>query len=195
MNQDKNESTRGLTIWLTGLPSAGKTTLGRIVTERLRNQGEAVEMLDGDLIRAKIGRELGFSRKDREENLRRISFIAELLSRNGINVVIAAISPYRELRHEFRSELTPFVEVFVNAPLAVCEHRDVKGLYERYRSGALTGLTGVDDVYEAPLSPEVECRTDLETIDESTDKILAAIDRLRQSEVLEAHQFLATAAR
>jgi adenylylsulfate kinase len=174
-----NQSHRGLTIWLTGLPSAGKSTLGRNVVKQLLDAGEAVELLDGDLIRAKIGRNLGFSREDREDNLRRISFVADLLTRNGVTVVVAAISPFRALRSEFREQLSPFLEVFVNAPVAVCEQRDVKGLYKRFRNHEITGLTGVDDVYESPTSPEVECRTDLETVEESVAKILTAI-RLRR---------------
>jgi len=143
------------------------------------DEGEAVELLDGDLIRSKICLDLGFSRKDREDSLRRISFVADLLTRNGINVVVAAISPYVSLRSEIREQLSPFLEVFVNAPLAVCEQRDVKGLYKRCRNHEITGLTGVDDIYEPPPSPEVECRTDLETVEESVAKILAAI-RLRR---------------
>lgn len=143
--------------------------------QRLRNDGVAVELLDGDLVRSQIGRELGFSRPDREENLRRICFLADLLARNGITVVIAAISPYRELRRKIRNQLFPFIEVFVNAPLAVCEQRDVKGLYRRFRKGEIQSLTGLDDPYEAPLSPDVNCHTDVETVEQSVDKILAAI--------------------
>ncbi len=183
MQRDINHSRRGLTVWLTGLPSAGKTTLGRNVAKQLLDDGEAVELLDGDLLRAKICQDLGFSRKDREDNLRRISFVADLLTRNGVIVVVAAISPYRELRSEIREQLSPFLEVFVNAPLAVCEKRDVKGLYKRCRNHEITGLTGVDDIYEPPPSPEVECRTDLETVEESVAKILAAV-RLQRGRAL-----------
>ena len=172
---EKKHSRQGLTIWLTGLPSAGKTTLGREVVDQLLRTGQRVELLDGDLMRAHLGQGLGFSRQDREENLRRICFVAELLTRNGINVVIAAIAPYSKLRSEFRNRLSPFVEVFVNAPLGVCEQRDVKGLYGRFRKGELKGLTGVDDVYDQPVSPEVECRTDIETVEESVHKIMATI--------------------
>jgi adenylylsulfate kinase len=179
LQQENSGCQRGLTVLLTGLPSAGKTTLGRLLEQRLRENGEAVELLDGDVMRSKIGRDLGFSRKDREDNLRRICFIAEMLTRHGINVLIAAIFPYRELRHEIRQELAPFLEVFVNAPLGVCEKRDVKGLYRRCRDGELQGLTGVDDTYEAPASPDVECRTDVETEEESVAKILAAFRAVR----------------
>ena len=183
LRRGTNDSHRGMTIWLTGLPSAGKTTLGRNVMERLLDEGETVELLDGDLMRSQIGRDLGFSRQDREHNLRRIGFVAELLARNGITVVVAAISPFRELRAELRDQLSPFLEVFVNAPLAVCEQRDVKGLYRRRRNNEIAGLTGVDDVYEPPLSPEVECRTDLETVEESVGKILVAIRNRRDREI------------
>jgi adenylylsulfate kinase len=184
LRRETEESTRGLTVWLTGLPSAGKTTLGRIVAQRLIDDGGAVELLDGDVIRSKIGRNLGFSRDDREDNLRRICFVADLLARNGVTVVVAAISPYSELRREIRGQLSPFLEVFVNAPLPVCELRDVKGLYKRCRNGEVKGLTGVDDVYEPPLSPEVECRTDLETVEESASKILAAIRSRRELDLV-----------
>ena len=180
MRRETNDSSRGLTIWLTGLPSSGKTTLGRSITQQLLDEGEAVELLDGDVIRSMIGRDLGFSRPDREDNLRRISFVAELLARNGITVVVAAISPYSALRREIRDRLSPFLEVFVNAPVAVCEQRDVKGLYRRYRNGEIKGLTGVDDVYEPPASPEVECRTDIDTVEESADRILAAVRARRK---------------
>ena len=173
------EVRRGVSVWLTGLPSAGKTTLGRAVAQHLQSQGERVELLDGDTLRAHLGSNLGFSRADREEHLRRIAFVAGLLTGHGITVVIAAISPYRQLRSELRNGLDPFLEVFVNAPLAVCRQRDVKGLYARSASGELKGLTGVDDTYEQPLLPDVECHTDLETVAQSAAKILFAIGALR----------------
>ncbi|MGH9689422.1 MAG: adenylyl-sulfate kinase [Candidatus Acidiferrales bacterium] len=179
MRRETNDSSRGLTIWLTGLPSSGKTTLGKSIARQLLDEGEAVELLDGDVIRSMIGRDLGFSRPDREDNLRRISFVADLLARNRITVVVAAISPYSSLRGEIRDRLSPFLEVFVNAPVEVCEQRDVKGLYRRYRNGEIKGLTGLDDVYEPPTSPEVECRTDTETVEESVGRIFEAI-RIRR---------------
>jgi adenylylsulfate kinase len=185
LDRETNRSLRGWTIWLTGLPSAGKTTLGQSVARRLLKEGETLELLDGDLIRSKISPELGFSRKDRESNLRRISFIADLLARNGITVVVAAISPYSSLRSEIRDQLSPFIEVFINAPLSICEQRDVKGLYRRYRSGEIKGLTGVDDVYEPPLSPDVECRTDLESVDESAEKIVSVIRVRRERDLVD----------
>ncbi|MGA7412118.1 MAG: adenylyl-sulfate kinase [Bryobacteraceae bacterium] len=163
---------RGTVVWLTGLSSAGKTTLAVEVFDRLRVAGHKVELLDGDLVRQRLSKGLGFSKEDRDENIRRIGFVAELLARNGVTVIVSAISPYRALRAEVRLSIPNFVEVFVNAPLDVCEGRDVKGLYRRARAGELHGFTGVDDPYEAPLQPEVECRTDLETVEESVQKIL-----------------------
>ena len=162
----------GVVIWLTGLSSAGKTTIGEALLDRLRGMGYKIEMLDGDVVRQHLSKGLGFSREDRDENIRRIGFVAELLARNSVFVIVSAISPYRATRDEVRG-LTPcFTEVYVNAPLEVCESRDVKGLYRKARAGALRGFTGIDDPYEPPLDPEVECRTDLETVEESVQKIL-----------------------
>jgi len=170
-------SSRALTIWLTGLPSAGKSTIGSALTESLNNRRVNAQLLDGDAIRALSPEPLGFSREDREMNLRRIASMAQSLTAEGIVAVVASICPFRDLRAEFRTQLSPFIEVFVNAPLAVCEERDVKGLYRRFRAGELKGLTGIDDIYECPLHPDVECRTDLETIEESASKILAAVSQ------------------
>jgi adenylylsulfate kinase len=164
-----------MVIWLTGLSSAGKTTLGRDLLERLRAQGKNVEMLDGDVIRQQICKDLGFSRADRDENVRRIAFVADLLARNGIIVIVSAISPYRAARDEVRRRMPNFIEVYVNAPLEVCELRDVKGLYKKARAGEIREFSGIDDVYEPPLQPEVECRTDLESVEESIQKILNCI--------------------
>jgi adenylylsulfate kinase len=132
-------------------------------------------MLDGDEIRTSISRGLGFSRADRDENIRRIGYVAHLLSRNGIITLVSAISPYRAVREEVRTSIGAFLEVYVNAPLEVCEARDPKGLYRRAHAGELKGFTGIDDPYEAPLAPEVECRTDRETVQESVNKVIAAI--------------------
>jgi len=165
----------GLTVWFTGLSGAGKSTLCRAVYERLWAKGLRVEMLDGDEMRRHLTSDLGFSRIDRDENIRRIGFVAEMLARNGVIALVSVISPYRTVRDEIRSKTVNFVEVYVNAPLEVCEARDPKGLYRKARAGEIRGFTGVDDPYEAPLRPEVECRTDLETVSESVGKILAAI--------------------
>jgi adenylyl-sulfate kinase len=164
-----------MTVWLTGLSCAGKTTLAQQVSESLLGMHYKVEMLDGDVVRKRLSKGLGFSKEDRDENIRRIGFVAELLSRNGIVAVVAAISPYRAVREEVRQRIPDFIEVYVNAPLEVCERRDVKGLYRKARAGELKGFTGIDDPYEPPLEPEVECRTDLESIEESAGKIMGCI--------------------
>ena len=166
----------GLTVWLTGLSSAGKTTLSRAVYERLWARGHRVELLDGDEVRRHLSRGLGFSKEDRNENVRRIGFVAEMLARHGVIAIVSAISPYREARDELRSRSSNFLEVYVNASLKVCEERDVKGLYRKARSGELPRFTGIDDPYEPPLFPEVECRTDRETIAESAEKIVDAVE-------------------
>ncbi len=163
---------RGLTIWFTGLSSAGKTTLSHALYERLWAMGYRVETLDGDAVRKTLCRDLGFSKADRDENIRRIGFMAELLTRNGVIVLVSVISPYREIRDEVRGRIGDFVEVYVNAPLEVCEQRDIKGLYRKVREGQFSGLSGVDDPYEPPVTPEVECNTDRETLAESVEKVL-----------------------
>lgn len=168
-------NSRGVAVWFTGLSGAGKTTLSRWVAEQLRRHGCKVEILDGDEVRRHLTRGLGFSKPDRDENIRRIGYVAHLLARNGVIVLVAAISPYREVRDEVRAQIGDFIEVYVNAPLEVCEQRDAKGLYRKARSGELRGFTGVDDPYEPPPSPEVECRTDRETVEESGAKVLAAL--------------------
>jgi len=169
-------SSTGLTIWFTGLSAAGKTTLNNAVRERLQASGCAVESLDGDVLRQNLWKDLGFSKQDRDENVRRIGFVAHLLSRNGIFVLVSAISPYRAVRDEVRCRVGNFVEVYVNAPLDVCEQRDQKGLYRKARAGQLSGFTGVDDPYEPPLCPEIECHTDRETVAESVDKIMQYLE-------------------
>jgi len=165
-----------MTVWLTGLPCSGKTTLGLAVTARLKASGWKAEFLDGDVLRRELWRELAFSKADREENVRRFGFLAGLLSRQGIVAVVSAVSPYRASRDLVRCDSTQFLEVYVNAPLAICEQRDGKGMYRKARAGQLPGFTGVADPYEPPLDPEVECRTDLETVEESVAKIMTAID-------------------
>lgn len=167
---------RGVTVWFTGLSGAGKTTICQEVERRLREQGLAIEVLDGDVVRQNLTKGLGFSKADRDENIRRIGFVASLLTRNDVIVLVSAISPYREIREEVRAKIGDFVEVYVNAPLAVCEERDVKGLYRRARAGEIKQFTGISDPYEPPLTPEVECRTDRETLEESVAKVMAALE-------------------
>jgi adenylylsulfate kinase len=169
--------TRGVTVWFTGLSGSGKTTISKLVEQHIRHAGYRVESLDGDIVRQNLTKGLGFSKEDRDENIRRIGFVAHLLSRNGVIVLVSAISPYRQIRDEVRARIGDFVEVFVNAPLAVCEKRDVKGLYAKARRGEIRGFTGIDDPYEAPLKAEVECRTDLENVADSAEKVVAALIR------------------
>lgn len=169
---------RGVTLWFTGLSGAGKTTISRAVEQELRKRGCKVEILDGDIVRENLTKGLGFSKEDRDTNIRRIGFVAQLLTRNGVIVLVSAISPYRAVREEVRQQIGDFVEVFVNAPLAVCEERDVKGLYQRARAGEIKMFTGIDDPYEPPVNPEVECQTNLETLEESVAKVLTKLEEL-----------------
>lgn len=166
---------RGVTIWFTGLSGAGKSTIAQGLVAALQAQGRRVEVLDGDIVRQNLTKGLGFSKADRDENIRRIGFVAHLLTRNGVMVVVAAISPYAAVRAEVKGTIGDFVEVYVNAPLATCEARDVKGLYQRARAGEIRGFTGIDDPYEPPTDPDVECCTDRESIDESVAKVLQAL--------------------
>ncbi|MUL35433.1 adenylyl-sulfate kinase [Gloeocapsopsis dulcis] len=168
---------QGMTLWFTGLSGAGKTTISKAVEEQLREQGYKVEVLDGDIVRENLTKGLGFSKADRDENIRRIGFVAQLLTRNGVIVIVSAISPYRAIRDEVRSKIGNFIEVYVNAPLAVCEDRDVKGLYKKARAGEIKSFTGIDDPYEPPLNPEVECKTNQETLSESVEKVMAKLNQ------------------
>jgi adenylylsulfate kinase len=169
---------KGVTIWFTGLSGAGKTTITKALAEHLNQKNYSIEVLDGDVVRQNLTKGLGFSKEDRDENIRRIGFVANLLTKHGVIVLVSAISPYQQIRQEVREKIGDFVEVFVNAPLATCESRDVKGLYKKARAGEIKGFTGIDDPYEAPLDPEVECRTDLETLEESLSKVLTKLDNL-----------------
>jgi bifunctional enzyme CysN/CysC len=171
-----NDLLKGAAVWFTGLSSSGKTTLSRAVYERLWARGYRVELLDGDEVRLRLSCGLGFSKNDRNENVRRIGFVAEVLARQGVIALASAISPYREARDEVRSRISNFLEIYVNAPLNVCEERDVKGLYRKARSGDLSHFTGIDDPYEPPLRPEIECRTDLESVADCAERIVAAIE-------------------
>ena len=169
---------KGLILWLTGLSGAGKTTIARGVERDLRERGCLVEVLDGDAIRNNLSKGLGFSREDRDINVRRIGFVANLLSRNGVVAIVAAISPYRATREELRRTTENFIEVYVNAPLKVCETRDVKGLYAMVRSGELRSFTGIDDPYEEPLNPDIVCYTAEESFEESIAKVTAFLEGL-----------------
>jgi bifunctional enzyme CysN/CysC len=168
---------KGLTVWFTGLSGAGKTTICRAVATELLAHGLQVEVIDGDVIRNYLCKDLGFSKADRDENIRRIGFVSQLLTRNGAIVLVSAISPYRAARDAVRHSIGDFMEVYVNTPLSVCEVRDPKLLYRKARAGKITGFTGIDDPYEEPLAPEIICNTDHESTRESSSKVVEAVLR------------------
>jgi adenylyl-sulfate kinase len=169
---------KGFTLWFTGLSGAGKTTISNILEKRLRDLGAKVEVLDGDVVRTNLSQGLGFSRADRDTNIRRIGFVCELLSRNGVIAIAAAISPYREVRDEVRRRIENFVEVYVECPIEVLADRDVKGLYRKAMAGEIANFTGISDPYEPPTSPEVTVNSSRETPAESADRIWATLERL-----------------
>ncbi len=168
---------KGFTLWFTGLSGAGKTTISHIVEKEIRDRGANIEILDGDVVRENLSKGLGFSKEDRDTNIRRIAFVADLLSRNGTPVITAAISPYREIRDEAREMMGDrFIEVYVNASVEACAERDVKGLYEKAFKGEIKEFTGVSDPYEPPLNAEVTVETENEEPEESAAKIVAYLD-------------------
>lgn len=169
---------QGVTVWLTGLPSSGKSTLANLLAERLKRLGYPVEVLDGDEVRQRLTRGLGFSKEDRDENIRRISYVAKLLTKSGVVAITAAISPYRAVRDEARKEIGRFVEVYVKCPLEVCIARDLKGLYRRALAGEIPNFTGLSDPYEKPLNPELVVETDQEGPEASVKRILARLEDL-----------------
>jgi adenylylsulfate kinase len=171
----KSMSKKGLTLWFTGLSGAGKTTIAQIVAEKLRAQGLRVELLDGDVLRQSLTKDLGFNREDRDENIRRIANLAKTLTEEGAIVLVSVISPYREARRAARETIGSFAEVYVDAPLEVCEGRDVKGLYRKARSGEIKGFTGIDDPYEIPQCPELVCYSGQESVEISTQKVIGYI--------------------
>jgi adenylyl-sulfate kinase len=170
----------GFTVWFTGMSGAGKSTLSQALIARLREvskDGVKVELLDGDIVRTNLSKGLGFSQEDRDTNIRRIGFVSELLSRNGVIAVVAAISPYRDTREEVKRRIANFVEVFVDCPMEVLVARDVKGLYSRALSGEVGHFTGISDPYEPPLSPCVVVHSERESVDESLNKIWRELER------------------
>ena len=169
---------KGFTLWFTGLSGAGKTTLARLVETELSARGHKVEVLDGDVIRTNLSKGLGFSKEDRDTNIRRIGFVCNLLTRNDVVAIAAAISPYREVRDELRRDIGSFVEVYVRCPIEVLAERDVKGLYKKALAGEIKNFTGVDDPYESPLAAEVIVETDTETPEESAARIIAKLEEM-----------------
>lgn len=166
---------KGFTLWFTGMSGAGKSTLSHALEQRLRECGAKVELLDGDVVRTHLSKGLGFSKEDRDENIRRIGFVCELLSRNGVIAIVAAISPYRAVREEVRARIADFVEVHVDCPLEVLAERDVKGLYKKALAGEIPNFTGVSDPYEPPLAPEITVNSATETPEESLSRIWEAL--------------------
>lgn len=169
---------KGFTVWFTGLPSAGKSTLAHLCARELQTRGLQVEVLDGDIVRTHLCKGLGFSKEDRDENIRRIGFVCGLLTRHGVAAIGAAISPYRSIRDEVRASIVNFVEVYVKASVETCIKRDVKGLYKKAFAGEIKNFTGVDDPYEAPLQPEVTIETELESPAQSAARILKKLENL-----------------
>ena len=175
---EPKEMHKGFTVWFTGMSGAGKSTISHLLELKLRQFGARVEVLDGDIVRTHLSKGLGFSKEDRDENVRRIGFVCELLARNGVIAMAAAISPYRDVRDEVRARIPNFVEVFVECPIEVLAERDVKGLYRRALAGEIAQFTGISDPYEPPLSPEVVVNSSRETPEQSVEKIWATLERL-----------------
>jgi len=166
------QESNGFTLWFTGLPCSGKSAVADRVAAALKERGQRVERLDGDIVRQDLTRDLGFSKKDRDENIRRVTFVAKLLSRNGVAVLTSFISPYREMRDRARGETTNFVEVYAKCPVEVCMQRDVKGMYQKAIRGDIKEFTGVSDPYEEPLRAEIVLETDKEALDESVNRVM-----------------------
>ncbi|HTM48084.1 MAG TPA: adenylyl-sulfate kinase [Bryobacteraceae bacterium] len=169
---------KGFVLWFTGLSGAGKSTISGLIEARLRAVGAKVEVLDGDVVRTHLSKGLGFSKEDRDINIRRIGFVSELLARHGVIVIVAAISPYRAIREEVRGRIPNFVEVYVECPIETLAERDVKGLYKRAMAGEIPNFTGVSDPYEPPLQPEVTVHSSVESPDESAGRIWATLEHL-----------------
>jgi adenylyl-sulfate kinase len=175
---------KGFTLWFTGLSGSGKTALAKLVERELRDRGLKAERLDGDIVRKSLTRDLGFSKEDRDRNIERVTFVAKLLTRNGVAVLCSFISPYRERRARSREEIGEFIEVYVECPVEVCAQRDVKGLYVKAFAGEIENFTGVSDPYEEPEKPEIVCHTAQEAPDDSVAKVIT---------YLEEHGYIPTA--
>jgi len=184
------ENDKGFCLWFTGLSGSGKTTITTLLVKEFRRRGSKLEVLDGDIVRENLSKGLGFSKEDRDTNIRRIAFVADLLSRNGVPVITAAISPYREIRDEARAKMNGrFIEIYTKAPLEVCEERDVKGLYAKARAGEIKEFTGISDPYEPPENPEILIETDKQSPDESAQQIL---DYLEDRDLIPSADLAAT---
>jgi len=173
-----NTKNKGFTLWFTGLPCSGKSTLAEIIAPELARRGRTVDILDGDIVRTNLTKGLGFSKEDRDENIRRIGFVCGLITRHGGIAISAAISPYRSVRDEVRSKIENFVEVFVDTPLEICIQRDVKGMYKKAIAGEMKNFTGISDPYEPPLHAEIVIQTQKESEQESAARILGSLERM-----------------
>ncbi len=167
---------QGFVVWMTGLSGAGKTTIALAMEPHLKARGVRFERLDGDIVRESLTRDLGFSEEDRRKNIERVTFVAKLLSRNGVGCVCSFISPYQEVRNYVRANTTNFIEVFVDAPLQVVMDRDVKGLYKKAIAGLIPNFTGISDPFEAPAAPDLHLRTDQETVEESAIRVIVYLE-------------------
>jgi adenylyl-sulfate kinase len=186
MSYKNNGNENGYVVWMTGLSGAGKTTIGLILEEKLKERKQKVERLDGDVVRESLTRDLGFSAEDRRKNIERVAFVAKLLSRNGVGTICSFISPYQSVRDHVRENTTNFLEVYIDAPLDVVMDRDVKGLYKKAIAGEIPNFTGISDPFEAPENPDIHVRTDLGTPEECADQILQKLEQLGYIPVVEA---------
>lgn len=168
----------GFTLWFTGLSGSGKSTISERVAMRLEHMGVPHELLDGDIVRTHLSKGLNFSREDRDENVKRVGFVCQLLTRHGVAAIATVISPYREMRDYNRRKIRRFVEVYTDCPVEVCAQRDIKGLYQKAVAGEIKNFTGVSDPYEPPLKPEVVCYTNREPIDECVQKVMEKLVEL-----------------
>ena len=172
------EEQKGVTVWFTGLPCCGKTTIAKKIAQTLREKGYKVEHLDGDLVRKDLTSDLGFSKEDRDENLKRVTFVAKLLTRNKVIVLATFVSPYKSRRNKSRKEIGNFIEIYVKCPIEICKKRDVKGMYKKALAGEIKDFTGVQHPYEEPEKPELVIYSDRETVDESVQKVLKKLEEL-----------------
>jgi adenylyl-sulfate kinase len=172
------ENDNGYVVWMTGLSGAGKTTIALILEQKLQDRNLKVERLDGDVVRESLTRDLGFTAEDRRKNIERVTFVAKVLSRNGVGTICSFISPYQSVRDHVRENTTNFLEVYIDAPLEVVIDRDVKGLYVKAIAGEIPNFTGISDPFEAPENPDIHVHTDRNTAEECADQILQQLERL-----------------
>ena len=178
MSCGKHDEQKGFTLWFTGLPCSGKSAVADRVADILKERGLRVERLDGDIVRQDLTRDLGFSKEDRDENIRRVTFVARLLTRNGVAVLTSFVSPYRKVRARSRKEIGNFIEVYVKCSLEVCIERDIKGMYKKALNGEIKEFTGISDPYEEPLDPEILLETDKESLEKSASKVIQRLNDL-----------------